>query len=200
MRSNRVSRGLTLAVLTFCAACGSVRGGASGMPFVVTEAEQARALELLAGQASFRSFTAEGPTYLVDTQVLNDKDAEGDRELLVTHYRTEGDLAIVSRVNLSRSEVVSIEPRAHLPVPLSREEFEIARQLALANPHVQRLIGGREVVVQSQLSRTFDTDDPLYGHRLVHILLLAPEGYLEVRTIRVDLTTREVTVEEGEQR
>jgi len=181
--SKRSSIGVALVAVLGCVACANTRQVGASWPFVVTDAERARALELIQTQDTFRSLSAEGRTYLVDTQVLRDKANEGERELLVTHYRTEGDMAILSRVNLTRGAVVSVDARPHLAVPLSAAEFERARDLALANERVQKLIGRREVVVESQLSRTLDTEDPLYGHRLVNILLRTPDGYIEARTM-----------------
>lgn len=193
MSSNR-TMAAALLVAVASAACASTSDGGA-LPFEVTDEERGRALDLLREQDAFRSLDAGGVTYLVDIQVLRDKEREGERELLIAHYRTKDDLAILSRVNLTRDEVVSVESRPHMALPLSPEEFELARELALADDRVRRLVRGRDVVVESQLSRTSDPDDPLFGHRLVNILLHGPEGYLEVRTLLVDLTTGQVTVE-----
>ena len=51
--------------------------------------------------------------------------------------------------------------------------------------------------VEAQLTGTTDQTDPLFGHRVVNLLFRTEEGYLEIRSVTVDLTTQTVTVDAG---
>lgn len=202
MQVNRLSWGALFAsVIATAGGCQIFdRGSPDQMPFVVTAQERALAVELLGNEDSFRVMMDVGPAYLVDIEVLRDKNGTGDREFLVTHYRTQGDVAILSRINLSRSTVTSVEAVPHLPVPLSKEEFETARRMALADPVVKEFIAGHTVQVEAQVSRTFDEGDPTFGHRIVNLLFKTPQGYLEIPLVTVDLTAKAVMVSKGEGR
>ena len=153
------------------------------------------AVGLVAKHETFQELTADARIYLVDVEVFRDKGAETGRQVLVTHYRTEGDLAILSRVDLRAGNVVGVESVAHLPVRLSNEEYKIARRMALEHPTVEAALRGLEVEVEAQVSRTFAEDDPQFGHRVVHLLFKTPKGYLESPAVIVDLTAGEITVE-----
>jgi len=179
-------------VLTGCTAPGF--GEREAYDFVITEDERNRALAILATDKTFALESKRGPTYLVDLEVLNQKDLPENRILLITHYRTLGDLALVSRVDLTSGRTLSAEAIPHLPVRVSREEFEIARELALKDEAVRALLGARFVEIEAQVSRTTDRRDPLFGHRVLHLLFRTEDGYLEARA-RVDLTTQQVSIE-----
>ena len=190
------------AAFVLCTSCTSPSiqsPEAAAQYYVVTEEELGRALELLQRAEGFIAAAADERTYFVDVEVLRSKDASSalERELLVTHYRTKGDIAILGRVNLTRDTVVGIETVPHLPVRLSQEEFELARRLALADPQLQALLAGRQVQVEAQVTRTTAEADPLFGHRVVNLLFRTAEGYLEFRSVTVDLTTETVTVDAG---
>ena len=55
----------------------------------------------------------------------------------MTHYRYDGDTAIVTLVNLSQRTLITVEIVAHLPTPLAAQEFSRAREPALAQAEVQ---------------------------------------------------------------
>jgi hypothetical protein len=200
------SRGLVVLTvvfgLLFCG-CGMTSRGAPadfGRDFEVSASEREQAVGLAQGTGDFRTLRAGQPIYLVDVDTFRDKEAEverGDaaRQVLVTHYAAGTDTAILTRVNLETDRVVAVETVPHLPVRLSREEFDIARRMALEDPRVQAALRGREVEVEAQLSRTSDEKDPQYRHRVVHLLFKTPDGYLDSPTVIVDLTASLIVVE-----
>lgn len=195
--------------LLVLASCTSLDGRPDAppdvMPFEVTADEQEQALALVAASRDYAMLSAEQPLYLVSTEVLRDKgrdagDEDDSRHILVTHYAPAGDVALLSVVDVQGRALISSEAIPHLPVRLSQAEYEIARELALQHPTVQRALDGRPVEVEVQLTRTGDRDDPLFGHRVVYVLLKTADGYLEDPVVYVDITAREVLIDPFETR
>lgn len=197
----------TLMIWTGCAMLGGssllLAQTDARMPFEVSSSERELAVSLADQGRDLQSFSEDQPVYLIEVEVLRDKvaepgrDTEGVRQLLVTHYAADEDVAILTRVDPETEAVISVELVPHLPVRLSQEEFDIAKQLALTNPEVQSSLNGLEYEIELQLSRTFDKKDPQYGHRVVHLLFKTPRGYLDDLVVFVDITAKEVTVEPG---
>lgn len=73
----------------------------------------------------------------------------------MTHYRYDGDTAIVTLVNLSQRTLITVEIVAHLPTPLAAQEFSRARELALAQAEVQAALApyGDRVVAEGLVAR-----------------------------------------------
>ena len=167
----------------------------NGSAFRPTRAENQLAVSIADRSVTERGLRAVGPVYLVSVELVDEKGVP-DRQALVTHYRTSGDLTILTTVNLTKGAVTHAEAIPHLPTGLSREELEQARTLALANPEVAAALGDRKrsIVVESIVTRPATVDDPLWGHRLVRLLFLAGEDYLHAPTVIVDLTTSKVLV------
>ena len=190
---------ICLILLCGCETTAVTRAANSKMPFEVSERERETAISLSQGGSDFRRLAAEQAIYLIDVEVLRDKDAENDsdagRQFLVSHYAAAQNLAILSIVDLESDRLVNVETVRNLPVRLSSEEFEIAKRLALKEPKVAAALNGIEVEIEAQLSRTVDKEDPQFGHRVVHLLFKTPDGYLDSPTVVVDVTTREVIVE-----
>lgn len=201
-----VAGSLILAVpLTACAIHTSQRGSgrveARPNPFEVTPAEAAAAAELAEKAIVARELRGAGPFYLVATEVVRDKAAEeeggGQRAILTTHYRYQGDLTIRTRVDLRRSEVVAVDALVGVPAPLAQEELDRARDLAFADPAVRRALGEQlgAVRVEPLVVRTADEEDPFYGRRLVRLLFKTATGYLRQPIVLVDLSGEKVIVE-----
>jgi len=114
----------------------------------------------------------------------------------VTHYRYEGDLAILTVVNLSQRAVVSVEARPHLPVGLAQAEFERAKELALADEAVKKALGpnASKVVVEALVIRAIAEKDPYFGRRVVRLLFKLGAGYLSEPIVNVDLTAGRVEI------
>jgi hypothetical protein len=200
MNSRVIPAMLSVLILSGCETTSRIAADEVGPNFEVSPSEREQAIGLAMGTGNFRTLSAEQPMYLVGVELFRDKETEverGDagRQMLVTHYAAGTDTAILTRVNLETDEVVAVDTVPHLPVRLSREEFDIARRMALEDPRVQTALRGRDVEVEAQLSRSSDEKDPQYRHRVVHLLFKTPDGYLDSPTVIVDLTANEVMVE-----
>jgi hypothetical protein len=207
---------LGLAVTLHCRAGTEQRreqpsGSSSGQPaaggpspgaqaYSLTAEERARAVELAGRALRERNLAAEGPIFVVDADLIRDKVAgseEGRRGALVTEYRYNGDLAIITHVDLAEGKVLQVETVPHLPVPLAEEEFKRARQLALDDAVVRGALGSKfdRVTVEALVTRPGSQRDPLYGHRLVRLLFKVDRDYLSQPAVLVDLTAGKVLVQ-----
>jgi hypothetical protein len=187
--------GLTL--LCGCELMSNTRAADGNMSFEISESERETAISLSQDSNDYRALAAEQQIYFIDVEVFRDKDreAEGGRQFLVTHYAAAQDLAILSVVDFESGRLVNVETVPNLPVRLSQEEYEIAKRMALEEPKVQAALRGIEVEIEAQLSRTADEEDPQFGHRVVHFLFKTPTGYLASPNVIVDVTAGEVFVE-----
>ena len=84
-----------------------------------------------------------------------------------------------------------------LPVSLSPEEFQRARDLALADERVRAALEDRggSVVIEPLVLRPADHADSLYGHRVVRLLFRLDHDYLSDPVVLVDLTDERVLLE-----
>jgi hypothetical protein len=145
---------------------------------------------------------AQRRVYAVGVERFRDKEREeaGDtgRRALVTHYQYEGDRAILTYVDLQTRRAFLQETIAHLPVPLAPEELAAARDLALADSAVARALAPyrERLVVEPLVVRTTDPRDPLAGQRVVRLLFRVGADYLRRPIVTVNLSTREVHVDE----
>jgi Cu2+-containing amine oxidase len=168
------------------------------MDFKLTARENVSAKSISEKALAERKMT---PAYFVKAEVLRDKAVEGketaERLVLVTHYRIEGDLTILTRVNLTKNEAEAVETIPHLPTALSEEEFKLAREMALADPQVKKALGKdiEKVTAEPLVLRTMAKDDPIFGHRVVRLLFRVDKNYLSQPEVSVDLTARKVIVE-----
>jgi hypothetical protein len=166
----------------------------------LTPAERTLAERLASGALRQRALVR-GRLYLSGMELLRDKaeeaKAEPQRQALVIHYRYDGDLTILTSVNLTREAVVAVDTARGIPAPLAEEEFARARELAMADPRVARSLRGDpgRLVVERLLSRSSDPRDPLFGHRLVRLLFRYGPDYVSDPVVTVDLTTGTVLVE-----
>lgn len=170
-------------------------------PDSLTPEERELAARVAAEAIEERGLLTAAPLYLVDLELVRTKLEEAGapvRQALVTHYRYEGDLAILALVDLGAPQAVQIDTVAHLPVPLAPEELENARRLALGNPEVREALTPYrgQVEVEPLLSRAAAETDRFFGHRVVRLLFRVPTGYLDAPIVYVDLTTEEVVIEE----
>lgn len=145
---------------------------------------------------------AERQVFAVRVELYRDKEREeeeegGARRALVTHYQYQGDLAILTYVDLRTREAFRQDTIAHLPVPLAPEELAEARKLAVADSTVARALApyGERVVVEPLVLRTSDPSDPLSGQRVVRLLFRVGADYLRRPIVTVNLSTREVLIE-----
>lgn len=169
--------------------------------FDLTPAERDLARQLAESEISARRLRTDDRLYAVDFELIVPKDLNGepgDRRLArVTHYRYDGDLAIVSFVDLGSRQVVQLDTIAHPSVPVSQEEFDLGRTLVLQHPEVRSQLGANltEVVPEALLMNFPDPEDPLFGHRVLRFVFKLSTEYLRQPVAWADLTARTVTIE-----
>ena len=169
--------------------------------FEPTAAERVRAFALSDQAIRERNLRSSGLFYNISAELHRDKafEASGrtDRLVLVTSYRYEGDLTLLTFINLTRGTVMKIESVKNAPTHLSEAEYLIAREKALAHPQVAAKLAefAGKVTVEAMVSRSPYNKDPLYGHRVVRLLFKVPQGYVVDPIVFVDLTANQVMVD-----
>ncbi len=118
------------------------------------------------------------------------------REVMVTHYRYQGNQAILTRVDLHARQVVNVETVVNLPTPLAAEERSLAEELAWANPQVAALYQefGDQLHVECKLGWPAAVADPTLPHRDVYLLFRIGRDYLSGPRVVVDLVHEQVRV------
>ena len=204
-RAMRVSRhGLVIAWLFAAAAlCGprAVIAQERAPGEELSEAEREVARQAVVEASRELRLLVRRPLAIGRIELLREKGPGGEdspeRLALVTVYRYEGNLGILATVNLARRVVVAVDSVPGLPVSLSPEEFQRARDLAFAEERVRAALGerGGSVVIEPLVLRASDRTDSLYGHRVVRLLFRLDHDYLSDPIVLVDLTDERVLLE-----
>ena len=184
---------LTLVAFLMLGVCGELRAQEDDtLAFQLTASEKALAADL--AETAIAHLRTPSPLYLVRTRLVREK--SGRRLAQVTHYRYDGDLAILTLVDLGEKQVREVKEEPHLTVPLAEEELRRARDLALADPRVRKELGSAvgSVEVEELVLRTADEKDEFFGHRVVRLLFLQGGIYLERPLVLVDLTAQKVVI------
>jgi Cu2+-containing amine oxidase len=166
-------------------------------PLPLTDAEVERARGIVNEALRTRNLLDER-TFLVHAEMVHDKAAPSSRRALLQYYRYNGDLTITSIVDLGAQNIVAFRSVEHVPTGISREEFEEARALALADPRVVAVLGNnREQIVIEPLPLGTDLpEDRFRGHRVIRLLFRIGRDYLAEPEVFVDLTERRVIIEQ----
>jgi len=163
--------------------------------------EQELARQLAESSARVQSLV-KGPTYFTGVELLrvkqDDDTSSAERHAVVSHFRYEGNLTILTYVDLSKKEIVGVESVENVPARLSLEEFEIAKGLALSDPRVKEQLGSdmNGIVTEPLVVHSASPEDPMFGRRLVRLLFRIDRDYLSKPIVIVDLTDRKVIIEE----
>jgi hypothetical protein len=122
----------------------------------------------------------------------------GQRQVMVQHYRYRDDAVILTAVDLNNREVLSVETALHFPTAFAPEELARAEQMARRDERLQPVFDmpGRTLLVQGRPIQAANADEPLFGHRVVHLLLRHGADYLSTPRVLVDLTTETVLIED----
>ncbi len=133
---------------------------------------------------------------MTDVQAVG-ADKVSERLAVVTSYQYEGNLTINRLIDLNSGRVVEEDRIQNGGARVTNVEQQYARERLLRDDRVRRLIEplqGRETF-NFLLSTTPDPTNPLYGKRVVNVLINTPEGYLtEVPRISINLTDAAVVV------
>lgn len=132
----------------------------------------------------------------VKVDVLPDARAgTGQRQVMVHHYRYRGDQTVLTHVDLNRLEVLGVETLSHFPTGLAPEEIERAEALARADDRLRSIFAHGKLRVEAR-PIDFTPGQPLFGRRVVHLLLRDGVNYLASPRVLVDLSTEAVLVNE----
>jgi Cu2+-containing amine oxidase len=154
----------------------------------------------LAEQAlkSNRLFT-DRKMYLTEARIHRDSASEErgvfERMAVLTYYRYEGDLSIQVFINLAGQRVFGVKQFPNFPPPLSADEYELAKELALSHPQLKDELApsSDRLVVEALTTRSGSPQDPLFRHRVVYLLFRVGQRYLiQQWMVFVDLTTEKV--------
>jgi hypothetical protein len=188
---------LSLGVVLYCA--GAVGDEPSANPYVLTPAEKDM-VQGLAELALKDRGLFQGKVVLTSLEVFRDsRDQVSDRRVLAIHYRYDGDLALLTSIDLGRKKVLRVQEVPHMPTSLAPEEFVLAEKLARADPAVAKILAGygpEKIEADSLAHFTADPKAPGYQHRVVRLMFRQGRTYLLYGPmIDVDLTTGQVRVE-----
>jgi ribosomal protein L21E len=190
---------LALSVAVTCLTVPRV--GAAGDVLVNPEelnAGERDAVRKLADGALKERGLLKGKVYLTGIEVFHDS-VRGKRHAVATHYRYDGDLGILTHIDLGTLKVIDVEEIPHLPTSLAPEELVEAEKLARADKVMARALAryakGPKIEVDAQMAITALPSDPNYQHRVVRLAFRRGREYLlYVPQADVDLTTGAVRV------
>jgi Cu2+-containing amine oxidase len=210
LRSGTMGVALTLCILAGANAQGQQDHPAAGLSVPqssLTPAEHARAIALAEPSAAISNASAlhpdnvsarNSPNRVVVTNVQAvGVDKVNERLAVVTSYQYEGNLTINRLIDLNSGRVVEEDRIQNGGARFTNVEHQYARELLMRDERVRRLIEplqGRETF-NFLLTTTPDPNNPLFGKRVVNVLIATPEGYLtEVPRISINLTDAAVVV------
>lgn len=209
-RAGSLGLGLALATCIFASA-GAQDHPAANLPIPrssLSDAEYARAIAVAEPSALVGSpsqlhpevSSRSGANRVVVTNVqavASDKpDATSSRLAVVTLYQYEGNLTMNRLVDLNTGQVVEEDRIQNGGARFTNVEHEYARQLVMADDRVRNLVTPIQgATFNFLLSTTPDPANPLFGKRVVNVLINTPDGYLtELPRISVNLTDAAVIV------
>lgn len=155
----------------------------------VAEVRQARALAEAQLPAAAEPQSPRARVYFIKADLLPPPAGEPTRRLvMVHHYRYEGDVTVLTMVDLDAQQVVQSETVAHFPTALASEERERAAELARRDERVRPLLD-EVVALDFRPIQYARTSEPLFGHRVVHVMLRTDRGHFSRPRVLVDLST-----------
>jgi hypothetical protein len=207
LRAGALGLAFGFGILATAAAQDHPASGLSIPQSSLTPAEHARAVALAEPSAAISSAAALHPeatsarnspnrVVVTDVQAVG-ADKTDQRLAVVTLYQYEGNLTVNRLVDLTSGRVIEEDRIQSGGARFTNVERQYARELLLRDERVRRLVEplqGRETF-DFLLSITPDPNNPLYGKRVVNVLVGTPEGYLtEVPRIYINLTDAAVVV------
>lgn len=195
----------TLGIAAIAVAQDHPAAGLSIPQSSLTDAEQARAIALAEPQATVSenalhpaSARNAGTNRVVVTGVQAvGVDKTSERLAVVTSYQYEGNVTINRLVDLNSGRVVEEDRIQNGGARFTNVEQQYARELLMGDERVRRLVEPLQGAEQFTflLTTTPDPNNPLYGKRVVNVLISTPEGYLtEIPRIAINLTDAAVVV------
>lgn len=207
LRAAALGLTFTVSVLAVAVAQDHPAAGLSIPQSSLTPAEHARAIALAEPQAAISSASALHPAatsartsqnrvVVTDVQAVG-VDKTSERLAVVTSYQYEGNLTINRLVDLNSGRVLEEDSIQNGGARFTNVEQQYARELLMADDRIRRLVEplGGTAQFTFLLTTTPDPNNPLYGKRVVNVLISTPDGYLtEVPRISINLTDAAVVV------
>ena len=206
LRAGALGLVFTVGILTGAGAQDNPTEGLTIPQSSLTPAEQARAIALAEPQAAATTASAlhpesarnDGRARVVVTGVQAvGVDKTSERLAVVTSYQYEGNVTINRLVDLNSGRVVEEDRIQNGGARFTNVEQQYARELLMGDERVRRLVEPLQGAEQFTflLTTTPDPNNPLYGKRVVNVLISTPEGYLtEIPRIAINLTDAAVVV------
>jgi hypothetical protein len=164
-------------------------------PFVLTPEEVGLARQLAEADLIVDSLPSGPKTVFIKVELLPDSQADSQQRLvMVQHYRYQSDETIFTMIDLNTHDTLKREIAPHYPTALAASEVERAIQLARADGGLRPLLDIAPTRLEARPIQYAD-HEPLFGHRVVHLLLRRDGDYLVNPRVLVDLSTETVHLE-----
>jgi hypothetical protein len=176
--------------------CGQVSGDTARpikYSFVLTAMELDRARMLAEQKLLDDASASDQETVFIKVDLLPNSQAETDQRLvMVHHYRYRNDQTIFTMIDLKANEVLSREVHEHYPTALAPVEVDYAIRLARADERLRPIFEAMPTKFDARPIQFANPHDPLFGHRVVHLLMRQAGNYLLGPRVLVDLTAESV--------
>jgi len=165
-------------------------------PFNLTADELGLARALAEREWASDSPPSSHKTVFIKVDLLPDSQAETSQRLvMVHHYRYQDDQTIFTMIDLRTHEILKREIAIHYPTALAPSEVDQAIQLASADGRLKPLLDLVQTHFDARPIQYANPHDPLFGHRVVHLLMRQNGDYLMYPRVLVDLTNDSVHLE-----
>ncbi len=185
------------------AGCGQASGDPPGpvhYPFILSQAEVGLARELAEKDWLAAEHPSSFKTLFIKVDLLPDTQAESNQRLvMVHHYRYPNDQTVLTMIDLHARQVLKREILEHFPTALAPVEIEQAARLARADARLKPLLELMPTHFDFRPIEYAVPGEPLFGHRVVHVLMRQDAGYVVSPQVFVDLTTQVVHLETNTQ-
>ena len=188
----------------------------------LTPRERALADTVVRADARVREFLAGGQSRLInidfisvklagDSAIQDNVPSRRTAEALLYRYDLNQGLRVL--VDVGRRTIIEVARVPGESVPINGDEVEQAARLALRDPQVVRLFGGRVPAFRVPSSpamlagdqprieglRTIGAtrDDPCYRRRCIVLFFFVDNQYVQVNRVFVDLNSQRVFIREG---
>jgi hypothetical protein len=183
--------------------CGQASGDQTGpvkYAFVLTPDELALARNLAESDLHIDGLPSGPRTVFIKVDLLPDSQAEtAQRLVMVHHYRYQSDETICTMIDLNTHEILQREIHAHYPTALAPEEVEQAIRLARGDDRLRPLLEATPTKFDARPILYASPQEPLFGHRVVHLLMRQDGDYLVNPRVLVDLTAETVYLETSQE-
>ena len=180
-------------------ACGQASGdppGPAKYPFSLSQAEIDFARSLAEKDLPPAEHQSGYRTLFIKVDLLPDSQAETSKRLVMVHqYQYPHDQTILTMIDLRAKEVLKREILEHYPTALAPVEVEEAIGLARGDVRLGPLVNLKPTHFDARPIQYAVPGEPLFGHRVVHLLMRHGGDYLVNPQVFVDLTTRTVHLE-----